>query len=62
MLRKSRLRQKKNGFLIKKYIFEIFDSNLYTLGVFIDLSEAFDTVDLTVLLKKCKLYSLEAKN
>ena len=30
--------------------------------MFIDLSETFDTVDHTTLLKKLELYGLEAKN
>ena len=31
-------------------IFEAFETNLYALGVFIDLSKVFDTVDYTILL------------
>ena len=43
-------------------IFEASKNNLYTLGVFIDLSKAFDTVDYTVLLKKFELYDLRGNN
>ena len=35
-----------------------FDENEYTLGVLIDLSKAFDTVDHEILLKKIKFYGI----
>ena len=39
-------------------IAESFDSKKFTLGVFIDLSKAFDTVDHDILLEKIKYYGI----
>ena len=43
-------------------IYEAFEKNEYTLGVFIDLSKAFDTVDNSVILRKLELYGITDRN
>ena len=43
-------------------IIESFENNEYTLGVFIDLSKAFDTVDHSIILKKFELYGITVRN
>ena len=42
-------------------IYDSFDANRYTIGVFVDLSKAFDTVDHNILIKKLQLYGIKGK-
>ena len=42
--------------------YEAFEKNEYTLGEFIDLSKAFDTVDNSILLRNLELYGITGRN
>ena len=39
-------------------IHESFENNNYTLGVFIDFSKAFDTIDHAILFRKLENYGI----
>ena len=43
-------------------IYESFEKDHYTLGAFIDLSKAFDTIDHTILIKKLEMYGIRGIN
>ena len=43
-------------------IYNAFEKNEYTLGMFINLLKAFNTVDDSILLKKLDLYTITDRN
>ena len=43
---------------LTRSINDSFDKSEYTLGIFIDLSKAFDTIDHQILIKKLELYGI----
>ena len=44
------------------HIYDAFEKNEYTLGVFIDFSKSFDTADYSILLRKLELYGITDRN
>ena len=45
--------------LLVNQLSQSFDESKFTLGIFIDLSEAFDIVDQKILMKKLELYGIK---
>ena len=43
-------------------ITEAFSQGKYTLGIFLDLSKAFDTVNHNIVLEKLKAYGIQSEN
>ena len=43
-------------------MYESFEINQYTLGGFIDLSKAFDTVNHSLLIKKLHMFGIRGIN
>ena len=43
-------------------IYKSFEKDHYTLGVFINLSKVFDTVDHTILIRKLEMYGIKGIN
>ena len=45
--------------LLVNQLHQSFDESKFTLGIFIDLSKAFDTVDHKILTKRFQLYGIK---
>ena len=46
---------------LSQSISQNFDKNMFTIGIFLDLSKAFDTVDHDILLSKLSYYGIKGK-
>ena len=49
-------------FQLVNQITEAFSQGKYVLGIFLDLSKAFDTVNHNILLEKLKAYGIQSEN
>ena len=47
---------------LMKQLTDAFSQEKYNLGIFIDLSNAFDTVNHNILLEKLKAYGIQSEN
>ena len=48
--------------LLVNQLYQPFDESMLTLGIFIDLSQVFETVDHKILTKKLELYGVKGCN
>lgn len=46
---------------LKEYVLQSFENNYYTVGIFIDFSKAFDSLNHEILIRKLCLYGIRGK-